>query len=209
MAAGLLAAPGYLVLITVLGALEPGFSHRTSLMSVLGGVPGVRGTLFNVGVAATGSLVIAFGVGLGRQLHTSGPARAGVGLLLVGGLGMIGAGLFHCNEGCRNILAESDLVGRLHIVTSLLAGMGTGLAPLFLWAAMRRSARWTRTAGPTLVAAILANLTGVTFWVTLAAGLRLTSVEGLIQRAGLVVVLLWMLFVAVSVQRGQVKQRSR
>lgn len=207
MAGGLLAAPGYLALLGVLGALEPGFSHRTSLMSLLGGVPGVRGALFNLGVAATGALVIAFGIGLGRQLHASVAARAGVGALLVGGIGMIGAGLFHCSEGCRNILAEPDLVGRLHIVTSFLAGMGTGLAPLFLWAAMRHNGRWTHLAGPTLITAMLANLPGVTFWVSLAAGMRLAPVEGLIQRAGLVVVLLWMFFVAATVQSGRANQR--
>jgi hypothetical membrane protein len=52
VAAGLLATPFYLTLIIVLGALEPGFSHRTALMSMLGGVPGLRGLVFNFGVAA-------------------------------------------------------------------------------------------------------------------------------------------------------------
>ena len=48
---------------------------------------------------------------------------------------------------------------------------------------------------------------GYCFWVTVAAGVRLTSVDGLIQRAGLVVVLLWMFFVAVSVQRSTTNTR--
>lgn len=66
--AGLLAALFCLTLIIVLGALEPGFSHRTSLMSTLGGVPGVPGLSFNLGVVATGVLLIAFAIGLPRQL---------------------------------------------------------------------------------------------------------------------------------------------
>ena len=39
-AAGMLVAPFYLTLISILGALKPGFSHRTSLMSMLGGEAG-------------------------------------------------------------------------------------------------------------------------------------------------------------------------
>jgi hypothetical protein len=61
---------------------------------------------------------------------------------------------------------------------------------------MRRSATWKDFATPTLVAAILANLPGITFWITLSTGFRLLSVEGLIQRAGLVVVLIWVFFAA-------------
>ncbi|MDH3639047.1 MAG: DUF998 domain-containing protein [Gammaproteobacteria bacterium] len=182
--AGLLTAPFYLTLIIVLGALEPGFSHRTSLMSTLGGVPGLRGFAFNLGVAATGILVITFTVGFERQLPPRWTARVGSSLLVIGGLGLIGAGVFNCNQDCRNIFAEPDFVGRLHIVASFFAGLGTALAPLFVWAAMRNSANWEKFAAPTLVAAILANLPGITFWLTMLSGYRLYSVEGLVQRLG-------------------------
>lgn len=42
-AAELLVGPCYLILIVVLGALEPGFSHRIEMMSYLGGVQAQRG----------------------------------------------------------------------------------------------------------------------------------------------------------------------
>ncbi len=201
VAAGLLAAPFYFTLIVTLGALEPGFSHLSTPMSVLGGVPGVRGLAFNFGVAATGVFVIAFGIGLRRQLPLKMTAKIGFGLLVISGLGLIGAGYFHCNEGCRNILTEPDLVGRLHIIMSLLAGMGTGLAPLFVWAAMRGSEKWKGLVTPTLAMAILANLPGITFWITISTGFRLFSVEGLIQRLGFIVVLIWIFFVAARLWR--------
>lgn len=200
-AAGLLAAPFYLTLIIVLGALEPGFSHRTSLMSMLGGVPGMRGLAFNLGVAVTGLCVIAFAIGLRRRLPAKMTAHIGFGLLVIGGVGMIGAGVFHCNEGCRNILIEPDLSGRLHMIMSLLAGMGNGLALLFAWATMRGAEKWQGFAAPTLVAAILANLPGITFWITISTGFRLHSVEGMIQRLGLVVVLIWIFLVAAQLRR--------
>jgi uncharacterized membrane protein len=150
IAAGLLAAPFYLMLIITLGALEPGFSHLTKPMSALGGVPGVCGLVFNLGVAVTGMFIIVFGIGLLRQLPPKITAKVGFTLLVIGGLGLIGAAYFHCNEGCVNILIEPDLVGRLHIIMSLLGGMGTGLAPFFVWAAMRGSEKWQGFATPTL-----------------------------------------------------------
>ena len=195
-AAGMVAAPFYLSLVVVLGALEPGFSHLTEPMSVLGGAPGPRGLAFNLGVATTGALIIAFGVGLRRRLPPKTSARIGFLLLVIGGLGLIGAAYFHCSEGCRNILIEPDLVGRLHIAFSLLGGMGTGLAPFFVWSAMRGNENWKDLVTPTLVAAFLANLPGVTFWITIASGFRLSSIEGLIQRLGFLIVLIWVFFVA-------------
>ena len=170
-------------------------------MSILGGVPGVRGLAFNFGVATTGMLMIAFGIGLWRQLPPRISARIGFGLFVIGGLGLIGAGYFHCNEDCRNILTEPDLVGRLHIIFSLLAGMGTALAPFFFWVAMRHNEKWKGVAIPTLMAAILANLPGITFWITIFTGYRLESVEGLIQRLGFVVVLIWIFFIAARLWR--------
>jgi hypothetical membrane protein len=208
-AAGLLAGPLYLTLILALGALEPGFSHRTSLMSTLGGAPGVRGVAFNLGVGTTGALVTIFSIGLHHRLPPTWTTRVGSALLMIGGLGLIGAGVFHCNQGCRNVLAEPDLVGRLHLIASLLAGMGTGLAPLAIWAAMRRSVTCNDLAAATLGAAILANLPGIVFWATVATGFRLHSVEGLIQRAGMVVVLIWIFFVAARLGGWRPTQMAR
>lgn len=118
--AGVIAAPFYITLILTLGALEPGFDHQTMPMSILGGVPGWRGVTFNFGVVATGVCVMVFGIGLRAQFPAKISSMLGLALLVMGGIGMVGAGCFHCNEGCRNILIEPDLVGRLHIAMSLL-----------------------------------------------------------------------------------------
>lgn len=198
---GLLAAPFYLTLIITLGEMEPGFSHLTKPMSLLGGVPGIRGLIFNFGVAITGTLVIIFSYGLWRQLRPKTSARIALGLFVMGGLGLIGAGYFHCNEGCKNVLVDPNLVGQLHAFVSFLAGIGTGLAPFFVWAAMRISDKWKTFATPTLVAAILANIPGIIFWLSFATGIKLISIGGLIQRMGFVVTLIWMFYVAVQFWR--------
>jgi hypothetical protein len=198
----MLAAPFYLTLIITLGAIEPGFSHCTSLMSLLGGVTGVRGLAFNLGVVATGVCVIVFSIGLQRSLPSRWTAKVGSVLFLIGGLGLIGAGIFHCNQDCRNILADPNVVGRLHLISSLFAGMGTGLALFFFWAAMRGSGKWRGFVTPTLVVAVLANVPGIVLWFTIFANLRLHAVEGLIQRVGIIVVLIWIFFVAARLERA-------
>lgn len=195
---GLLAAPFYLILIIILGELEPGFSHLTKPMSLLGGVSGIRGLVFNTGVAITGMLVIIFSYGLWRQLPAKTSANIALGLFIMGGVGLIGAGVFHCNEDCKNILIDPNLIGQLHALVSLLAGMGTGLALFFVWSAMRKSETWKIFSTPTLLAAILANVPGIIFWITFATGFRLDSIEGLIQRLGFIITLIWMFYVAIK-----------
>ena len=200
---GMLAPPFYLILIIVLGELEPGFSHLTDPMSLLGGVPGIRGLIFNTGVAVNGVLVIIFGLMLWRQLTSTISAKIAFGLFVMGGLGLIGAGVFHCDYDCKNVLQEPNLIGQLHAMVSFLAGMGTGLAPFFFWAAMRKSEPWKGFSTPTLIAAIFANLPGIIFWATFLTGYKLESTAGLIQRMGFVVTLFWMFYIAISRWRAK------
>ncbi|MEO1241877.1 MAG: DUF998 domain-containing protein [Pseudomonadota bacterium] len=205
--AGLLALPFYLALILILGALEPGYSHLTMTMSALGGVPGARGLAFNLGVGVTGVLIIAFAMGLRRGLLPGWLTQAGTVCLVIGGVGLIGAALFHCNPDCRNVLAEPTLVGRIHMITSLLGGMFSALAPFFLWASMRRDGRWRSFAAPTLAAGILANVPGIVFWMTIATGHRLYAVEGIIQRTGFIVVLIWIVMAAIEIRKRRSSAR--
>ncbi len=191
----------YFAFIAVLGSLEPGYSHLTDLMSLLGGVPGPRGTLFNLGVGVTGILIILFAIGLGRRLQSGRASKTATALLVLGGVGMIGASVFPCKQGCTNILQEPDLAGYLHSVFSLFAGVGTGLATFAYWAAMRRHSTWQRLAPATLVTAILANGAGILFWLQLLLGWRTPMVEGLIQRFGLVFTLIWVFFIAMRMRR--------
>ena len=200
-AAGGLVTPLFLGLTFGLGALKPGFSHLGSPMSILGGETGWRGLAFNGGITVTGLLVLAFALGLKRRLPAGWLPRAGSALLAGGGVGLLGVGLFHCDPGCRNVLVEPDWVGQVHILAALLAGTGCGVGPVFLWPALRRSPAWRDLAPLTLTLAILANLAGLTFWVSLLAGHRLHSVEGLAERLGLVLIFLWMARMAARLGR--------
>jgi hypothetical membrane protein len=61
--AGMLAPFLYISMIILLGLLEPGYNQRT-MMSVLGGVQGWRGAIFNLGLVLIGIFLIVFGIGL-------------------------------------------------------------------------------------------------------------------------------------------------
>ncbi len=181
----------FLTCVFGLGALEPGYDHRTLTMSVLGGVGGVRGLLFNLGVGGVGVLILLFGLGLRRALGRGRGNAIGVGLMLLAGAGMLGSAAVPCEAGCVNVLREPDLAGRVHIVTSLLGGMGLGLAPLVLFAPFKRDERWSELAWPTLIFGLVSNLAGVTLWLSLATT-RIPAWEGVLQRAGAIAPLLWL-----------------
>ena len=66
---------------------------------------------------------------------------------------------------------------------------------------MRGNEDWKDLATATLVTALLANLPGITFWIMIATGFLLYSIEGLIQRLGFVVVLIWVFLVAARLWR--------
>ena len=86
--AGLVVPIFYIVLVSILGQLESGFSHRTDMMSILGGVEGIRGLLFNIGVAITGFLLIAFSFGLHQSINNGTGSKIGPILIALGGVGM-------------------------------------------------------------------------------------------------------------------------
>ena len=73
---------------------------------------------------------------------------------------------------------------------AFVAGMGLSISPLFYYGRLRRSSTLKRYAALTLHTGIAANIPGIFFWVTLTTT-RLPGVEGLIQRLGLVFVLIW------------------
>lgn len=141
-----------------LSKLEPGYSHMSEMMSILGGVEGVRGIAFNAGVALIGALVIAFGTGLHRSI-TEG-SKIGPALIVLGGLGLIGAAVFHCNGGCANVIARTS-VGIMHILSAFIAGMSLAVSPFFIFARIRKDAQWKNYTWFTLVIGILANIPGL------------------------------------------------
>ena len=188
--AGIMAPVLWFGLVIILGLLEPGYSHMTKTMSVLGGVGGIRGIIFNLGLSLVGLLIISFAVGLHKNINRGKGSKVGPILLILGGVGMILSGIFHCNLNCTNALLETDFIGIMHMLFAFIAGMCLAISPFFIFARLRKDPQWKNHSKFTLITGIMANVPGIIFWITLAT-VRFPAIEGLIQRAGIVFVFIW------------------
>ena len=188
--AGLVAPVFYLVLVLTLGSLEQGFSHRTDMMSMLGGVEGIRGLLFNLGVILTGMLLIVFAYGLHQSLNRGAGSKVGPILITLGGVGMFSSGIFSCDVNCANVIESKTLVGGLHMLSAFVAGSCLALSPFFIYFRMKQDKLWEKYRSFTLSMGVFANLPGVVLWVSMFTT-RLPEWEGIIQRLGLLFPLIW------------------
>lgn len=166
----------------------------TDMMSILGGVRGMRGVVFNTGIALTGTMLIAFAIGV--HSYISKGSAIGPLFIALGGIGLIGSAVFHCNEGCTNILKSPDYIGILHSITSFIAGFCLAFAPIVIFPRLKKDAQLRSFAWFTLAMGILANIPGLIFWLSFFT-VRMSSWEGLIQRLGIFIPLIWILVTAI------------
>ncbi|MFX1533568.1 MAG: DUF998 domain-containing protein [Promethearchaeota archaeon] len=200
----------YFGLIIVLGALEPGYNHLTTMMSVLGGVEGTRGAVFNIGVALVGVLIILFAIGLQRNINEGKGSKIATILFILGGLGLIGAAIFHCNQDCINVI-ERDITGILHMISAFISGMSLAIAPLFIYFSLKKDPQWQKYTGYTLATFIASNIAGITLWLTYLTGNRIRELEGLLNRLGIVFVLIWIGVISVQmlVLNSDISQKAQ
>ena len=198
---GIVAPLLVVAVVVVLGLLEPDYDHRTQMMSVLGGVGGVRGAFFNAGIALTGLLLIIFAAGFDRGIDAG--SKAGPILIMLADIGLISSGIFHCNPGCTNVLKSPTVSGRVHILAAFLSGFSLAVSPLVVFPRMSRSEQWKTFAWLTLGMGILANIPGLVFWATILST-RIPQWEGVIQRLGLIVPLAWIEVTAIRLLRQSV-----
>lgn len=188
--AGLIAPVFYIVLVSTLGLLESGFSHRTDMMSMLGGVEGIRGLLFNVGVVITGLLLIMFAFGLHQSINKGAGSKVGPILIALAGIGLFGSAIFSCNVNCVNVVETKTAIGIIHMISAFVAGSCLAISPFFLYFRMKHDNRWIKYKSFTLAIGVLSNLPGVVLWVSMFTT-RIPEWEGVIQRLGLLFPLIW------------------
>lgn len=188
--AGIIAPIFYIIMVTILGFLEPSFSHQTHMMSILGGVRGIRGVAFNLGVVITGALLVVFSLGLHRNINQGKGSKAGPLLIIIGGVALFGTAIFSCNVDCTNVFKARTLVGELHMVFALIAGASLSIAPLFIYFRIKHDVKWKSYCRFTLMAGVLANLPGIVMWISFFT-IRISEWEGVIQRLGLLFPLIW------------------
>ena len=198
--AGIVAPILYISVAIIMGLLEPGYRHKTMMMSILGGVGGWRGAAFNLGLVLTGTLLIAFGFGLHRRINQGRGKRIGLVLLVIAGVGLMGSAYFHCDLGCVNVIQESDFRGQMHMKFAFFTGLSFTFSPIPFLFSLKKDPRWENYYAITLAAAILANIPGIIFWITMFTT-RLPEWEGIIQRLGLLFPLFWVEVMSIQLLR--------
>jgi hypothetical protein len=195
--AGILAPILYISMVIIMGLIEPGYNQRTMMMSILGGVQGWRGAIFNLGLVLIGILLIVFGFGLHRNINQGKGNRLGFILFVFAGIGLMGSSYYHCDVGCVNIIREPDFRGQMHMLFAFIAGLNLAFAPLPFYFSMKHDSHWKSYRSVTMAAVILSNIPGILMWITLFTT-RLPEWEGIIQRLGLLFPLIWVEVMAIK-----------
>lgn len=168
----------FVIVVMSLHFLEPEFDPRFRFMSEY--VWGAYGWLMTTTFFALGLAVFTVAVGLRDVHHSSRSARLGFGLLAVGALFVCLAGVF------KDFLP--------HLAASVVAIPSIVMAVLLLSWSFRQAAEWHAIHGATLLIAL-----GM-FAAFLAAHTHF-GMPGLLQRAFILLLLLWLSIVAHRLMR--------
>ncbi len=144
LAPGGIAGPVLFTTVVVFAAaLRPGYSHYEAVISALGETGGPHALLMNAGgFVPTGFLLIGFALSLSRLVPRTALATAGAVCSRLLGAGIVGAGVFSCDLGCRGLGTSREAF--LHIVASLLA-LPSGVVACAIWGVAFRSLRAWRS----------------------------------------------------------------
>ena len=132
--AGIIGPVLFALLVVVQGLMLPEYSHLSEPVSALAAGP--DGWVQNVTFLLTGALMTAHALGLhwsvGRGIPWLGPA-----LLVVSGLGLVGAGLFPAIDASGAFSREPS-----HVVSAVTAFAGAGLGLAVVSRHLSRTAGW-------------------------------------------------------------------
>jgi hypothetical membrane protein len=188
LACGVIAGPLFVAVFLVAGATRPGYDPITIAISRL--ALGEGGWLQTLGFLVSGSLLIAFGVGVWRTAvdHTI-VSTLGPSLVWLVGIGLITAGIF-------------PIGNPLHVLASLVALVAMPITCFAFSVSFRRqrSRGW-----------VLYSLATGVFVAALVIGLipaldsrgPFASVGGLVQRATVVIWFVWVTLLAFDLWRGE------
>jgi hypothetical membrane protein len=179
----------FISLIITFGALEPGYNHMTMMLSILGGVGGIRGIIFNIAVGITGGLIILYAIGLNRAGIQSKAGLKGIFLFILGGFGLIGAAIVHCNQNC-SIVLNLEPIRAFHGIFAFIASLSLTLAPLPFYFHFKQDPQTKRLAAFTLAIVILSIISAILFWIIFITN-TLPDILGLVQRLEFLFLLIW------------------
>ena len=130
----------YVIILSILGYLEPGYNHTTQYMSELAAVNAPNMFWMNLfGFILLGILLIGFGFTLDKNIKKNRWGFIGPYLIIVSGVGLVLTGLFPCDPGCEN----TSLVGLYHGLWAFIAQFALIGAPFFMFFRLRHDNQWS------------------------------------------------------------------
>lgn len=115
----------YTIVLITLGLLRPGYSHIIQSMSELEEVGGPNIIVMNtIGFPLLGLLLIAFTFGLHRGISEGKGSMLGPGLVVLSGIGLVGSGIFPCDQGCVDV----TIISKMHSISASIAAFAMILA---------------------------------------------------------------------------------
>lgn len=165
LGSGVLAPTIYLFSIVFAAAAHPSYRHRSQFISELGTNISPRAVHFNVGLGATGILLVVFAFGVSLSLDGSRFALFGLTVVLMA--------FFPCDPGAPRV--PTSRAGMMHGLLGLLGALALATATVLL------SLTWWSVQQPFAIYSLVTALFSVFLLVTLMV-LQTPQWQGMLQR---------------------------
>jgi len=181
---GVIAPIFFVLMVVVEGFFVTGYSHMTQQVSDLGAYTlyGSYALLQNLNFCVFGTLVVAFAIGLGKELTSS----RGITVTL---------GLFGVMFFLLGFFPDEPIPwpAAAHYLIAWAGGVSILLSEFFAWKKLRRPIEgngvgWTKYGGFSLVSLVLAVISFISFAIFGQPG---SPITGLLQRVLMAFLLLW------------------
>ena len=187
---GIIGPISYAIMVVVLGSLWTGYNHVTQSMSELGAVGAPHAIYMNtMGFPLLGALLIAFSLGLYRNVRKGKSTKIGCSLIATSGFALIMTGVFPCDAGCVDVTNT----GTTHSVFATISALVMMVTPLVLLPALGNDIRWHNYTYFSLVVGLIVCVLSAVY------GFHLVRVdEGLMQRLSMGMALFWIEIMAIK-----------
>lgn len=183
----------YTTVVIILGFLWPGYNHVSQLQSELGATGAPNAIIMNVfGFLLLGILLIAFALGLYRNLNKEKGTMIGSALIVVTGVSLVAVAFFPCDPGCVNI----SFTGMMHGVFATSSAVSMVLATIILAQQFNDDNRWKNYWLYTLATGIMTSIFGLSLLFIVIEGWM-----GAIQRISMGIPLFWMEVISIRLLR--------
>lgn len=188
--AGILAPVWFTTLVVLQGFLLPDYSHVRLPISALAAWP--TGWIQTLNFYVTGGLAIAFALALHRAVQPTARGSTGFALLVMGGIGLVLAGVFPWRM-VNGVPTETPA----HVIGAITTFAATGLGLIVFSRRLNADPRWRDLAPYTMYSGIVVLLLFITVgFFAVDDGTPLHPWAGLIQRVLCAVWFAWVIVLA-------------